>query len=73
MIFFLEKGLKLNLDWLEPGVIDVCGKAPFYVSGGGQGSSFCSKATLDYSYLKGIKQILSTQEKNLLCQFLRKL
>lgn len=63
MIFVLRKGLKLDLNWLEPGVIVVCGKALFYVSGGGQGPSFCSKATWDCAYLKGTKQILSTQEK----------
>lgn len=55
--------MKADLNWLEPGVIDVCGKAPSYVSGGGQGPSFCSKASWDYAYLKGIKQILSTQKK----------
>lgn len=60
--FFLSKGWKIDLNWLEPGVIDVCGKAPFYVNGGGQVPSFCSKATWDCAYLKGIKQILSTQK-----------
>lgn len=34
MIFFLKKGLKPDLSWLEPGVTDVYGKAPLYVSGG---------------------------------------
>lgn len=37
MIFFLRRGLKPDANWLEPGVIDVCDKAPFYVSGGGRG------------------------------------
>jgi len=39
--------VKPDLTWLDPGVIDACDKAPFYVSDGGQGPSFCSKATCD--------------------------
>lgn len=68
MIFFLKKGLKPDLSWLEPGVTDVYGKAPLYVSGGWAGPcpSWCFKATWNYAYLKGIKQILSTQKKILL-------
>lgn len=65
MIFFLKKGLKPGLNWLEPGIVDVYGKAPLCVSGGWPGPcpSWSSKATWNYTYLKGIKQILSTQKR----------